>query len=401
MPITTMSDAIATEEDIESHEETMHSASWGHEELAQVQIKVIRVHSDAVNSCEFFDNDHKILTGSSDKTVKLLNFTDGVCLRSYSTGHTDIITEARGSVDHAKFVTSSWDKSIKLFDTETGTVLWTGKHDGLVTSCKISNDGTMVASVSDFDNCLKLWHAATGQLICNMPDIHKNTLTKVLFAPESDKVITTSMDRTIKFLDLKSRKITITLEGHINVVSNCDITRDERKFASSSWDKSICIWDIATGSYRSKGPAKLLAAHDGSISCCKFSSDGMMLVSGAYDNTVVVWDVENEVEKVRLQGHTSWVEDVCFSQDQKWIMSVARDNTVRLWNIEDSDKIPIVLEKKKAVGVKITKCEKCGKPFSMAQLEDYMDLTKCVFCRVHTSNIYLEKSVNYMTDAET
>lgn len=34
---------------------------------------------------------------------------------------------------------------------------------------------------------------------------------------------------------------------------------------------------------------------------------------------------------------------------------VFQDNTVRLWNIEDSDKIPVVLEKKRAIGIKIIK----------------------------------------------
>lgn len=62
--------------------------------------------------------------------------------------------------------------------------------------------------------------------------------------------------------------------GHINVVSGCDITKDERKFATAAWDKNICIWDIATGTYRSKGPVKLTSAHEGSVSCCKFSQDG-------------------------------------------------------------------------------------------------------------------------------
>ena len=42
----------------------------------------------------------------------------------------------------------------------------------------------------------------------------------------------------------------LSQRGHINVVSSCDITKDERKFATTSWDKNICIWDIATGSYR-------------------------------------------------------------------------------------------------------------------------------------------------------
>lgn len=66
--------------------------------------------------------------------------------------------------------------------------------------------------------------------------------------------------------------------GHINIVSSCDITNDERKFATGSWDKNICIWDIATGTYRSKGPVKLCAGHEGSISCCRFSPDGNSVI---------------------------------------------------------------------------------------------------------------------------
>ena len=57
-------------------------------------------------------------------------------------------------------------------------------------------------------------------------------------------------------------------------MSGCDITKDERKFATSSWDKHIYVWDIATGEYRSKGPSLLAYAHEGSLSCCKFSPDG-------------------------------------------------------------------------------------------------------------------------------
>ncbi|WAR12065.1 WDR88-like protein [Mya arenaria] len=379
-----MADAIATAEDIESLYEPEQKACWEHEQLAQVQIKVVKAHNDSVNSCEYFDNDQKILTGSSDRTVKLFNVEDGLCLQTYKTKHKDIITEARGSKDRTKFVTSSFDKTVKYFDADTGNVVWTGTHGGMVMCCKLSNDGALVASGSDLDNCLQIRDARTGKMVHNIHDMHTSTITSVLFSPGDDKIMTTSMDRTTKFFDLKTKKVTIHLEGHINIISCCDITQDERRFATGSWDKTMCIWDIATGTYRSKGPARLQSAHEGSINCCKFSPDGLMLVSGAFDSTLVVWDVENEIQKIKLQGHSGWVEDVCFSQDQRWLMSCARDHTVRLWNIEDSDKIPI--------------CESCGKPFSMAQLEDYQDLTKCVFCRVHTSDLYLEKSRTTLTD---
>ena len=43
------------------------------------------------------------------------------------------------------------------------------------------------------------------------PDLHSSTITSVLFAPDDDKVITTSMDRTTQFYDLKTKKSTIKL----------------------------------------------------------------------------------------------------------------------------------------------------------------------------------------------
>lgn len=390
--------AIATADDTESICEGETLATWEHEDLAQVRIKVIRAHSDAVNSCEYADNDTRIITGSSDRTVKLFNSEDGQCLRTYNTGHSDIITEARACADLSKVITSSWDKGVRVLDLATGQKLWTGRHEGMVMCCKFSRDGKLAASGSDLDNTLKLWDTNSGQLIHSISDLHSSTITSVLFAPDDDKVITTSMDKTTQFYDLKTKKTTIKLGGHINVVSSCDITKDERKFATTSWDKNVCIWDIATGSYRSKGPSKLSASHEGSISSCKFSADGLMLVTGSYDQTIVVWDVENQMQKVKLQGHSAWVEDVAFSQDQKWLMSCARDNTVRLWNIEDSDKIPVVLEKKRAIGIKIIKCDKCGKPFSMAQLEDYKDVTACVFCRVHTAEKTMSSITGYMSE---
>lgn len=47
-------------------------------------------------------------------------------------------------------------------------------------------------------------------------------------------------------------------------------------------------------------------------------------MTGGYDHQILVWDVDNMVQKLRLQGHLDWVEDVCFSPDQKWILSCGK-----------------------------------------------------------------------------
>lgn len=240
----------------------------------------------------------------------------------------------------------------------------------------------MIAIGSDLAKSLRLYDIESGELIQELKDFHKSSVTSLRFAPGDDKVMTTSMDRTTKFFDLVSGINTITLEGHTNIVSSCAITYDERKFATASWDKTILLWDVATGMYRSKGPTVLKGSHEGSVSCCQFSNDGLLLVSGSYDMSIVVWDIENSAQKLKLQGHMDWVNDVCFSEDQKWLLSCSKDKTIRLWNLEESDQIPMVLENKKAVGVKVVKCSKCAKPFSLSQLESFQDITVCVFCRL-------------------
>ena len=48
---------------------------------------------------------------------------------------------------------------------------------------------------------------------------------------------------------------------------------------------------------------------------------GLQLVSGSADMSIVVYDVENNIQKLKLQGHTGWVNDVHFSKDQNWLLS--------------------------------------------------------------------------------
>ncbi|ESO98357.1 hypothetical protein LOTGIDRAFT_203725 [Lottia gigantea] len=361
---------------------TNQQTNWAHEALAQVQVRLFKNHTDDVKSCQFFKNNN-LLTSSSDKSVKIWSFDSGQVIQSFDDVHNGAVNEARlPDVDQTRFVSCGWDKKVRLTDIQTQQELWNGAHEGVITCCKFSHDGTLVASGSDMDNTLKVWNARTGEIVFNLKDHHTSTITSVLFSPEDDKIITTSMDRTTKFFDLKSATTTLRLEGHINVVSDCSMSGGERKFATTSWDKSVHIWDIATGMYRSNGPETLKGSHEGSVSCCDFTEDGLMLATGSYDNSIVIWDADNCVQKIRLQGHTGWVNDVVISSDQKWLLSCSNDTSVRVWNIEDTDKIPVVLENRKSIGLKVIKCSKCGKPFSMAQSDTFGDVTVCVFCRV-------------------
>jgi WD40 repeat protein/uncharacterized caspase-like protein len=116
--------------------------------------------------------------------------------------------------------------------------------------------------------------------------------------------------------------------GHAGQVLSLAFTSDSKLLASGSVDKTIVLWDPATGNQ-----LRALKEHTGTVNSVAFSPDDKQLASGSADNTIKIWDVASGRVKQTLAGHTLYVSSVAFTPDGKMLASGSGDQSVKLWDL--------------------------------------------------------------------
>ncbi len=291
-------------------------------------------HTNEIHGALFLPDGRHILTSSYDKTLKLWDLSTGREIRTFS-GHGYFIDKMDISPDGKYAISGSWDKTIKLWNIDTGKEIRTlYGHNGTVYAVAFSPDGKHILSGSA-DTTLKLWDVSTGKEIRTFSG-HAGFVYCAVFSPDGKYALSGSADKTLKLWEVGTGREIGTYKGHTAPVTCAVFTSLAGQFLSGSTDKTLKLWEISTGKV-----IKTFAGHTAAIGSIAISPDGKHVLSGSYypDKTFRLWDIATGKEVRIFRGHRDNVLSLSFSPDGRYIPSGSKDQTVRLWDASSGKQV--------------------------------------------------------------
>ena len=166
------------------------------------------------------------------------------------------------------------------------------------------------------------------------PTVYRSAPLVTAFAISPDgSLLAVSGYREILLASMPEGKLVARLPGRSMRLHSISFTPDGKTLAAVGGDPSqsgeVQIWDIDSRKLRHSIAASTDTLFGGSI-----SPDGKLLACGAADKSVRLYDLATGKELRKMDHHEDWVFQTAFGVDSKRLVTVGRDRAAKLIDVE-------------------------------------------------------------------
>ncbi len=240
-----------------------------------------------------FSRDGSAIAASGYHEITFWKTADGTLDRRL-TGLAERVYDIAYSPDGKWLATASGDPGVygvaKLWLAEPGgggkPVRDLAETQDVVFAVAFSPDSKKIATAGA-DRTIRVFEVETGKLLTQIED-HADWIFGIAFSPDGKRLASASRDKTSKVFDLEKKESLVTFPGHAQPVYTVSFTPDGKGVATGGEDNRIRIWnpDNDGKSIREIG------GFGGTVFKLRYSPDGKNLLAVSADKTVHVFDAK-------------------------------------------------------------------------------------------------------------
>ena len=156
-------------------------------------------HNSSVLCISYSPNGRQVISGSSDRTIRIWDTETGSVIGEPLQGHTASVWSVAYSPDGRHIISGSFDKTIRIWDAETGAAVGNPLegHTDTVWSVAYSPDGRHIISGSE-DKTIRIWIAESGAAVGSPPQGETASVVSVAYTPDPQNIVSGSDHNTIR-----------------------------------------------------------------------------------------------------------------------------------------------------------------------------------------------------------
>ncbi|KAL4400015.1 catalytic step 2 spliceosome protein [Malassezia pachydermatis] len=301
--------------------------------LPEMCIHTFTGHNKGITALRLFpQSGHLMLSASMDTKIKLWDvYHEGRCLRTFL-GHSNAVRDVTFTNDGRQFLSAGYDCQVKLWDTETGACLQAVSFDDVPLCVRFNPDadkqhiflaGTNDKRIVQYD--------LREQQITQEYNQHQGPVNTVTFVDMNRRFISTSDDKSLRAWDWDIPvPIKLVADPLMHSMPSATLHPSQRWLACQGMNNTISVYSTDTFKPRKK----TFRGHTTAGFACQigFSPDGRFMSSGDSQGDLVFWDWKNGKELKRLSTHKDVViAHEWLPHETSKIVTGAWDGLIKLW----------------------------------------------------------------------
>ncbi|CAI4232450.1 unnamed protein product [Auanema sp. JU1783] len=224
-------------------------------------LKTMKGHDHNISSVCFVPSGDFILSASRDHTVKMWEVETGYCVHTFR-GHTEWVRMIRIHPDGTHFATASIDQSVIVWALQSKTAKATlREHDNVVECVEWAPESALAPIRSENgkpsvdalaqpyiivsgsrDKTIKVWDALSGTVLFNLIG-HDNWVRGLKFHPKGKYLLSVADDKTLRIWEIAARRCSKTIDAHQHFVTSIDFHPSAPYVITGSVDTTCKVWE--------------------------------------------------------------------------------------------------------------------------------------------------------------